>query len=266
MWRFLLLFICSCTMISCAAGPAMQGTASPPGAVVSEAVDAGFTSAGSTASPLKIYYARPKNPGELPGLIIIHENRGLTPHIQDVARRYANRGFLVVAPDMLSHLGGTSSYATQDEAVTAIGTLKTDGVLADLDATYGYLSSRSDVKKDKIAVLGYCWGGGNSLLYSTKNRSLRAAVVYYGPNPSNLDDISNINAPVLGLYGADDTRITVNVPALETAMKKYNKQFEYKIYDGAAHAFFNDTGERYNLAAAQDAWTRTVSFLEKYLK
>jgi len=101
---------------------------------------------------------------------------------------------------------------------------------------------------------------------ATKVKDLRTAVVYYGPNPANIDDVANINCPMLGIYGELDTRITVNVPALVDAMKKYNKSFDYKVYPNAAHAFFNDTGANYNAEAAADAWKITLAFLEKNLK
>ena len=117
-----------------------------------------------------------------------------------------------------------------------------------------------------MVFIGYCWGGGNSLLFATRNNALKAAVVYYGPNPANLNDVAKITAPVLGIYGESDTRISMNVPALVEAMKQYNKSFEYKIYPGAAHAFFNDTGANYNSGAAREAWPVTLSFLQKYLK
>lgn len=150
--------------------------------------------------------------------------------------------------------------------MAAIGRLSQQGIIQDLDASFRYLQSLPYVEKNSIGVIGYCWGGGNSLLYATRNRELRAAVVYYGPNPANVDDVANIAAPVLGLYGAEDTRITVNVPALEEAMRKHNKAFESKVYPGAAHAFFNDTGTRYHREAAADAWQVTNTFLKTHLK
>ncbi len=240
--------------------------ASPPGRVTPDAVESSEVTFSSSSFNIKGYLSKPKAGGTFPALIIIHENRGLTDHIRDVARRYANQGFTVLAPDLLSRVGGTAQFATTDEAVSAIGKLSGEGVIEDLNSTFAYLESLPLVNKNRIGVLGYCWGGGNSLLFATRNSSLKAAVVYYGPNPANLDEVANIAAPMLGMYGADDARITVNVPALESAMKKYNKPFEYKVYPGAAHAFFNDTGTRYNAEAASDAWQQTVAFLQKQLK
>lgn len=238
----------------------------PPGYVEPVAVDGAEVTFTGDGFIIKGYLARPKSEESLPGLIIIHENRGLTDHIRDVARRYANQGYAALAPDLLSRVGGTGQFATTDAAVAAIGTLSSEGVIQDLNSAFAYLKSLPSVKKDRIGVLGYCWGGGNSLLFATRNPELSAAVVYYGPNPARLDDVANIAAPLLGLYGAEDTRITVNVPVLADAMKKYDRSFEYRVYPGAAHAFFNDTGTRYNPEASRDAWQVTIAFLQKHLK
>ncbi|MBI4287538.1 MAG: dienelactone hydrolase family protein [Chloroflexi bacterium] len=245
-------------------GPTLAG--GPPGAVAPDAVDAvtvQFTSEGGT---IKAYQARPKSGGPFPGLIVIHENRGLTDHIKDVARRFANQGYTALAVDLLSRVGGTDQFTTTDAAVAAIGKLDPNGITQDLNAAVAYLKGQSFVKADRLGVIGYCWGGGNSLRFATNNKDLRAAVVYYGPNPATLDDVANITASVLGIYGELDTRLTVNVPTLAEAMKKYGKSFEYKVYSGAAHAFFNDTGERHNREAAAEAWPLTLAFLEKNLK
>ena len=243
------------------AAPAAPAGYVEPGAVESSEVS--FPGAGFS---ITAYLSKPRSSGTFPGLLIIHENRGLTDHIKDVARRYANQGYAVMATDLLSRVGGTAQFATSDEAVTAIGKLTGDGVVQDLNTAFNYLQSLTYVRKDRIGVLGYCWGGGNSLLFATRNPQLRAAVVYYGPNPANIDDVAKITGPVLGIYGAEDTRISMNVPALEVAMKKYNKSFEQKTYTGAAHAFFNDTGARYHKEASADAWQVTIAFLQKHLK
>lgn len=244
----------------------VPATRVPAGYVAPEAVDSSEVSFTSDGFNIKAYLSRPKSAESFPAIIIIHENRGLNVHTEDVARRFANQGYVAIAPDLLSRAGGTAQFTTTDEAVAAIGRLSRDGVIQDLNSAFKYLQTLPYVKKDSIGVIGYCWGGGNSLLFATRNRELKAAVVYYGPNPANIDDVANIAAPVLGIYGDEDPRITVNVPKLEEAMKKYNKSFEYVNYMGAAHAFFNDTGERYHPEASADAWRITLSFLAKHLK
>jgi carboxymethylenebutenolidase len=233
----------------------------PTAGIVSAAVS--FPGQAGTRSA---YEARPPGGGPLPALIVIHENRGLTEHIKDVTRRFADQGYVVLGVDLLSRVGGREKFATDDEAVAAISALSSEGVVEDLQSAFDYLKSRPYVKADRIGVIGYCWGGGNSLLMATRVSGLRTSVVYYGPNPANLDDVAKISGPMLGIYGEEDTRITVNVPRLSEAMQKHNKSFEYKVYPGAAHAFFNDTGARYNAEAAADAWKVTLAFLEKQLK
>jgi carboxymethylenebutenolidase len=238
-------------------------SAGPPGGTTLTTEAVAFPGA---QGQIKAYLARPSSTGTFPTLIIIHENRGLTDHIKDVARRFAAQGYAALAPDLLSRIGGKEKFVTDNESVQAITSLPPEGVQQDLQSAFGYMNSQSFVQPGHIGVIGYCWGGGNSLLMSTRNMGLRAAVVYYGPNPANLDDVARIACPVLGIYGEKDPRITVNMPALAEAMVKYNKSFEYKVYPGAMHAFFNDTGANYKADAAADAWKLTLAFLEKNLK
>jgi carboxymethylenebutenolidase len=213
------------------------------------------------------YLTRPKGDGTYPAIVVIHENRGLNDHIRDVARRLAKAGYVALAPDLLSRQGGTGSFANDEAAIAAIGKLDEDGLTKDLTGAINYLKNEKFVRANKIGVVGFCWGGGNTLLIATRNKDLAAAVVYYGRNPKNLEDVKNINAAVLGNYGEKDTGITSQVPKLEEAMKQYGKSFEYKIYPGAPHAFNNDTNpERYNAEAAKEAWARTLDFFKKHLQ
>jgi carboxymethylenebutenolidase len=136
----------------------------------------------------------------------------------------------------------------------------------DTESAIEYLRILPDVRADRIALLGFCWGGGVTFATATKIPTLKAVVVYYGPTPNPIDSVQNIQAPILAHYGEKDLNITSRVPETEAAMKKYNKSYEYKIYPGAPHAFNDDTNEdRYMPAAAKDAWERTAEFLKRQL-
>jgi len=219
-----------------------------------------------TAGNINAYLSRPKSGGKLGTVIVIHENRGLVDHIQDVARRLGKEAFVALAPDLLARAGGTPSYKTADDARAAIGKLTQEGVDRDLRATFDHLRGQAFVRGDRVAVVGFCWGGANTLRMATQVRELAAAVPFYGRNPAPLDLVERIACPLLIIYGEDDPFIMPGVPALEAALKKYGKTYEIKIYPGAKHAFHNDTDpNRYNADAARDAWDRTVAFLKRHL-
>jgi carboxymethylenebutenolidase len=211
------------------------------------------------------YLCTPKTEEPSPAVLVIHENRGLNEHTRDVARRFAAQGFVALAPDILSRRGGTHTMKTPDEARTAIGTISAEDALSDLEAGLEYLDTLRAVRKGQLASVGFCWGGARSWGLATQSPRLKAAVVFYGSAPPT-DQLVNVKCPVLGLYGETDERITSLVPQVASAMKAESKPFDHKIYQGAGHAFFNDTGERYNAPAATDAWTRTVTFLQTHLK
>ena len=213
------------------------------------------------------YLSRPKGEGKFPAVVVIHENRGLVDHIQDVARRLAKAGYVAIAPDLLSRQGGTASFPSASAATEGIRKLDDETSTKDFDGAVNYLKAQTFVQTNKIGLTGFCWGGGNVLLFATRNKDIAASVVFYGRNPKNIDDIQNIAGPMLGLYGGEDKGITGAVPNLEAAMKKYGKSFEYKIYPGAPHAFHNDMNpERYRPDAAQDAWSKTLDFFKKHLQ
>jgi carboxymethylenebutenolidase len=217
------------------------------------------------AGNVKAYLSRPKNGSKLGAVIVIHENRGLVDHIKDVARRFAKDGFVALAPDLLSRLGGTDQYKTAEEAIQAIGKVTQDSVVEDLTSAVAHLKKQSFVN-GKIGVVGYCWGGGQSLNFATKCKELNAAVVYYGRNPNPLDAVQNIPSPLLGNYGEDDPNIIPGVEPLKEALKKYRKTYDIKVYPGAKHAFNNNTNaDRYHPEAAKDAWARTRDFYKKHL-
>jgi carboxymethylenebutenolidase len=208
------------------------------------------------------YLSKPMKKGKYPAILVIHENRGLNEHTRDVARRFAAAGYVALAADALSRKGGTGSFATPEKAREAFSSLVMTEVMSDLNAGLGFLNAHENVKKGKLASIGFCWGGARSFKLATEPNDLKAAVVFYGTAPTEAE-LAIAHCPVLGIYGETDERITSKVPEVASAMKKLKKSYEHKIYPGAAHAFFNDTGERYNVEAAKDAWTRTLAFLKK---
>ncbi len=211
------------------------------------------------------YLSKPMKKGKYPAILVIHENRGLNEHTRDVARRFAAAGYVALAADALSRKGGTGSFATPDKAREAFSTLNMTEVISDLNAGLNFLNSHANVKKGKLASIGFCWGGARSFKLATEPNQLKAAVVFYGTPPTD-EELAKVHCPVYGNYGEKDTRITSTVPTVEKKMKELKKSYEYKIYAGADHAFFNDTGDRYNAEAAKDAWEKTLAFLKKNLK
>lgn len=211
------------------------------------------------------YLSKPMKKGKYPAILVMHENRGLNEHTRDVARRFAEAGYVALAIDALSRKGGTGSFETPDKAREAFASLVMTEVMSDLNASLDFLNSHKNVKKNKLASIGFCWGGARSFALAAEPNKLKAAVVFYGTAPTN-EQLAKVHCPVLGIYGETDTRITSKVPEVDAEMKRLKKSFEHKIYKGAAHAFFNDTGDRYNAEAAKDAWEVTNAFLKKNLK
>lgn len=212
------------------------------------------------------YLSKPKNKGKYPAIIVIHENRGLNDHTRDVARRFAAEGYVALAVDALSRKGGTAAFDTPEKVREAFASIPAADVMKDLNAGLAFLNTHPNVRKNKLASIGFCWGGARSFLLATEENALKAAVVFYGTAPTE-EQLAKIHCPVLGIYGETDERITSKVPEVAAAMKKLKKTYEYKIYKAAQHAFFNDTNaQRYNAEAAKDAWTQTLAFLKKSLK
>ena len=211
---------------------------------------------------LKGYLVRPAGAGgKLPAVIVVHENRGLNPHIEDVTRRLATDGFLALAVDFLSPVGGTPT--DEDKAREMIGQLDQDQVVADAKTAVEWLKARPD-SNGKVGMVGFCWGGGVVGRVATAVPDLAAGVVFYGRVPP-LDAVPNIKAPLLLHYAGLDERINADVPAFEAALKAAGKPYTLHMYQGANHAFNNDTNAaRYDKDAADQAWARTVAFLRKY--
>jgi carboxymethylenebutenolidase len=207
------------------------------------------------------YLAKPKGGGKRPAVMVISENRGLTPHIQDVARRMALEGFLAFAPDMLTPLGGTP--ADESQAPAMIGKLNADETVARLAAGVAFLAKNAECT-GKVGVVGFSWGGGMVNRVMAAGASLNAGVAYYGAQIPAAD-VPKISGPLLLHYAGNDARIDAGIPDYEAALKANNKVYQIYIYEGAAHSFNNDTGGGYNKEAAQLAWGRTVAFFKKYL-
>jgi len=207
------------------------------------------------------YLAKPASGGPFPGVIVIHENRGLNPHIKDVTRRMAVEGFAALAPDYLSVMGGTPEDA--DKARDMIGELKPEQIVMTSKAALAWLKARPEVN-GKVGAVGFCWGGGAVNQLAVNEPNLAAGVAYYGRQP-DAADVPKINAPLLLHYAGLDERINAGIAGFEEALKSGNKVYEAYIYEGANHAFNNDTNAaRYDKAAADLAWGRTVAFLKKY--
>ncbi|MGQ0485307.1 MAG: dienelactone hydrolase family protein [Hyphomicrobiales bacterium] len=206
------------------------------------------------------YLAMPAAAGKYPAAIVIHENRGLNPHIEDVARRMALEGFVAFAPDYLHTLGGTPS--DPDKAREMFGSLEPEDALATSRAVRASLSTHPQ-GNGKVGAMGFCWGGGQVNALAVADPELAAGIAYYGSQPKV--GIENIKAPLLLHYAGLDERINAGIADFEAALKKNGKTHEIYIYDGANHAFNNDTAAaRYNKEAADLAWSRTVAFLKKH--
>ena len=211
---------------------------------------------------VRAYSAAPRSAGKAPAVIVIHENRGLNPHIEDVARRAAAAGFWAIAPDALSPVGGTPADA--DTARTRLGQLDAERTARDFVAGVAFAKQHAS-STGRVGCVGFCWGGGMANQMAVRSPDLDAAVAFYGRQPSAAD-VPKIRAAVLLHYAGLDTRINEGIPAYETALKAAGVRYELHVYDGVDHAFHNDTSPtRYNEAAAKLAWQRTVDFLRKQL-
>jgi carboxymethylenebutenolidase len=236
-------------------------------------VDADTVTFPSDRFDISAYLTKPKDAVKRPGVIVIHENRGLNEHIRDVARRFSAEGFVALAPDLLSRLGGTGQTrlpaAAGDttgesnrmvEATEAIGRLPLMAAIADLQAALGFLEKQPSVDSAQTSSVGFCWGGWRSFTLATNAPTLAKAVVFYGSSPDA--GFERIHAPVLAHYAQWDNQITGNALWTREMMEKAGKKFQYYVYPQTEHAFFNDTGARYAPEAATLAWKRTIDFLK----
>jgi carboxymethylenebutenolidase len=210
------------------------------------------------------YLARPSNEDPAPVILVCHENRGLTPHIQDVTRRFAKAGYVALAVDLLSRQGCSAAIG-EGNVPGALGNIAPDQFVEDFKSGWRYLQEQPFADADRVGMTGFCFGGGVTWRVATQMPELLAAVPFYGPHPP-LEDVPNINAAVLAIYGELDARINGGIPAIEEAMAANNKIFDKVIYPNADHAFHNDTGSRYNPEAAQDAWAKTLAWFDQYVR
>jgi carboxymethylenebutenolidase len=212
---------------------------------------------------VRAYWARLKGKEELPGVIVIHENRGLNDHIRDVTRRMALEGFLAIAPDALSPLGG--SPEDSNEARARLRELDNQDTIKNFVAAVKYLKTHP-LSTGKVGCTGFCWGGGMTNQVAVHSPDLSAAVSYYGSQPAT-EDVPKIKASLLLHYAGLDRRINAGIKAFEAALKKASVDYTIYMYEGAGHAFNNDTNEsRYHKEAAQLAWKRTIAFFKAKLK
>ena len=210
------------------------------------------------------YLSRPTLPGPHPGIVVVHENRGLLPHFLDLTRRFARKGYVALAVDMLSRQGGADSFADSGEMRDALRRIPTEQIVGDGNAAVRFLQDQPYVRSDRVGATGFCFGGSIVWLMAVGNPELRAAVPFYGSAPP-LEEVANLQVPVLGIYAGEDARINAGVPALEAALKAEGKNFKFATYPGANHAFFNATGSRYHPQAAEGAWMETLDWLEDHL-
>jgi len=212
---------------------------------------------------MKAFMAHPKKGKKFPAVIVIHENRGLVPHIQDVTRRMAKEGFLAIAPDALSPLGGTP------EDISNVGEmfkqLVPEQTTKNFVAAVKYLKT-NPLSTGKVGCTGFCWGGAMTNQVAVNSTELDAAVPYYGRQPA-AEDVPRIKAPIMAHYAGNDPGINAGIDAFEAELKKNNKEYQIFMYEGASHAFNNDSNpERYNAEAAKLAWSRTIGFFKEKLK
>jgi carboxymethylenebutenolidase len=237
--------------------------ASPAGGKQVKLLNEFVTYPGATGE-IRAYLSVPEGRKKMPAVIVIHENRGLTPHIMDVNRRMAGEGFLSMAPDALSPLGGTPDN-DDDKARTMIGQLDRESTIKNLVAAVKYLKTHPR-STGKVGCTGFCWGGAMTNQVAVNAPDLNAAVPYYGSTPAP-EDVPKIKASIMAHYAGNDERINTGIPAFEEALKKAGIDYQIFIYEGTEHAFNNDTNPppRYNKEAANLAWGRTIGFFREKL-
>jgi carboxymethylenebutenolidase len=219
--------------------------------------------------PIRTWIVYPERKDKAPVVIVIHEIFGLSDWLRAVADQFAKEGFIAVAPDLISGMGpgggGTESVGTRDSVVQLIRGLSAEETYKRLNAVRAYALT-IPAATDKMATVGYCWGGGRSFGYACVQPGLNAAVAYYGTSPDS-SDLVNLRVPVLGLYGGDDARVTATIQPAVAVLKRLNRVYQYEVYEGAGHGFLRAQSGRNgaNLRATEKAWPRMLEFLREYL-
>lgn len=214
------------------------------------------------------FVAYPEVAHKTPGVIIIHENRGLTDWVRSFADQLAASGYLAIAPDLLSDfspgLENTAAFENSDKAREAIYKLDPAQVMADLFAVQQFIRIEKSCN-GKTATIGFCWGGSQSFKFATMNDQISAALVFYGSAPEKMEDVQRITAPVYGFYGENDERINAGIPAIVELMKQSDKKFYHSVYPGAGHAYMragdDPAGSEANKSARDESWKRLIGIL-----
>ncbi|MEE8624864.1 MAG: dienelactone hydrolase family protein [Acidiferrobacterales bacterium] len=221
-----------------------------------------YDSPGGNSGKMRGYLVQPSGSGPFPAVLVVHENRGLNPHIEDVARRAAVEGFLALAPDALTPLGGYPG--NDDDGKKMQRSLDRGKIRVDMLNSAKYLKSHT-LSNGKLGATGFCFGGGVINFLAVKMGSnLNAGAPFYGSAPKS-EDVANIRAPLLIHYAENDNRINSKRPGYEAALKANNAKFEMHTYPGTRHGFHNNSTPRYNEAAAKLAWSRTIAFFKQHL-
>ncbi|NLC58397.1 MAG: dienelactone hydrolase family protein [Armatimonadetes bacterium] len=216
--------------------------------------------------PIGANLYRPQAEGPHPGLVVIHENRGLTDYIAETARQLAQAGYVALAPNLVSRKLGPDAPGGTDAAMAALRELSTEDALSDLGAALTFLKARPEVRADRLGCVGFCYGGRLSLLLACHQPDLDACVVFYGRPGDALPLIPQLRAPVLAHYGEKDSAIPVAAAKeLEETLRRHGKVHEVYIYPGAGHAFHRPGGPNYHPDAARAAWQRTLDWFARYL-
>jgi carboxymethylenebutenolidase len=259
--------------------PSSGAAAASPAAAVASPTSAAAAAAG-TAGPLAVqaskiefpgqgvtligYLARPTTGGPYPAVLICHENRGATEHFRELPSRFAQAGFVALSVDLVSRQGGTEGI-TDRAAITAALRAPDEQFVQDFQSGMAYLNNQTYVRRGAIGMTGFCFGGGVVWRVATKTPDLRAAVPFYGSNPP-LEEVPNIRAAVLAIYGENDNFANRGIPAIEAAMQQNNKTFEKIIYPGAGHGFFNpEQGQGHHAPSAADSWEKMNAWFRRYL-